>query len=184
MTEPTQNIGFLATTGFGHDEEDFLAKNAVQFHVLESGDFLALSEIWLETIWQEHVLYWPPEDHTDYGLRQHHKRVQYALRWLFNALDPDMCRQQLEYATNHEPKVHLPGLSEIRHSMVQLSSIRRIDIFEPPTPEQIAKLKAIEVAKYTVRVQLHRWKDYEACHTRRLARSHHIQMLHKVRQQT
>ncbi|KAK0477824.1 hypothetical protein IW261DRAFT_1594300, partial [Armillaria novae-zelandiae] len=73
MTEPTQNIGFSATTGFGHDEEDFLTKNAVQFHVLESGDFSALSEIWLESIWQEHVLYWPPEDRTDYGLRQHRK---------------------------------------------------------------------------------------------------------------
>ncbi|KAK0474611.1 hypothetical protein IW261DRAFT_1568614 [Armillaria novae-zelandiae] len=75
MTEPTQNIGFSAATGFGHDEEDFLAKNAIQFHVLESGDFSALSEIWLETIWQEHILYWPPKDHTDYGLRQHCKRV-------------------------------------------------------------------------------------------------------------
>ncbi|KAK0481031.1 hypothetical protein EDD18DRAFT_1113233 [Armillaria luteobubalina] len=151
MTEPTRNIGFSATTGFGHDEEDFLTKNAAQYHVLESREFSALSEIWLDTIWQQHLLYWPPEDRTDNGLKQHRKRIQYALRWLFNALDPDARKRQLEYATTHEPKVHPPGPHEIRHSTVQPSRIRRIDIFDPPTPEQIAKSRAVEAAKYAVR---------------------------------
>ncbi|KAK0221289.1 hypothetical protein IW262DRAFT_1296020 [Armillaria fumosa] len=169
-------------TGFGHEEEEYLAKNAIDFHLLESGEFSALSKIWLETIWQQQVLYWLPKDHTDNGLRQHHKHVHYALRWLFNALDPDTCKQQLAYATTYELKVHPPGLLEIQHSMVQPLPVPPIDIFKPPTPEQIAKSKAVHAAKYAVRVRLCHWKEDEACRARWLARSQHIWMLHKLHQ--
>ncbi|KAK0493688.1 hypothetical protein EDD18DRAFT_1356142 [Armillaria luteobubalina] len=179
MTESNRISGFAATTGFGHDVEDYLAKNAVDFHLLESGEFSALSEIWLETICQQQVIYWPPEDRTDNGLRLHRKRVHYALRWLFDALDPDTRQQQLLYATTHELKIRPPGPPETRHL-----TIPRIDVVEPPTPQEIAKSMAIKAAKYAVRAQLCRWKEDEACRVRWLACSQHIRMLRKLRQPT
>ncbi|KAK0478030.1 hypothetical protein EDD18DRAFT_1114440 [Armillaria luteobubalina] len=151
MTESNRNNGFAAATGFGHDEEEYLAKNAVDFHLLESSKFSALSKIWLETIWQQQVLYWPPEDRTDNRLRQHRKRVHYALRWLFDALDPDVRQQWLLYAMTHEPKIHPPSPPETQHSTVPPTRIPRIDVVEPPTPEEIAKSMTVKAAKYTVR---------------------------------
>ncbi|KAK0501996.1 hypothetical protein EDD18DRAFT_1100491 [Armillaria luteobubalina] len=74
-------------TGFGCDKQDFLVKNTVYLHVLKTGDFAALSDVWFETIWQQHMLYWPPLDHC-----QH---VRYALQWLFDTLDPDTCSQAI-----------------------------------------------------------------------------------------
>ncbi|KAK0492986.1 hypothetical protein EDD18DRAFT_1108586 [Armillaria luteobubalina] len=158
--ESNRNNGFAAATGFGHNEEEYLAKNAVDFHLLESSKFSALSEIWLETIWQQQVLYWPPEDH------------------------PDVRQQRLLYATTHKPKIHPPGPPETRHSTVPPTRIPRIDVVEPPTPEEIAKSMAVKAAKYAVRARLRRWKEDEACCTRRLARSQHIRMLRKLRQHT
>ncbi|KAK0490074.1 hypothetical protein EDD18DRAFT_1109628 [Armillaria luteobubalina] len=123
MMEPTQNIGFTATTGFGHDEEEYLAKNAIHFHILESGEFSALSDAWFNTIWQHHILYWPPKDCTDKGLKEH-----------------------------RQPKVLLPGPPESRHSMVQhtLTGVVRVDVIKLPTPVQIAKSRAVSAAKYGV----------------------------------
>ncbi|KAK0501074.1 hypothetical protein EDD18DRAFT_1102026 [Armillaria luteobubalina] len=128
-----QNIGFTAATGFGCNKEEYLTKNAVQFHLLESGEFSAFSEIWLESIWQQHVLYWPPEDHTDIGLKQHQKRVQEALRWLFDALDPDACKQQLVHATTHEPKIYPPGPPECTST---ISSVKHGFVCLPVSPQK------------------------------------------------
>ncbi|KAK0500750.1 hypothetical protein EDD18DRAFT_1348151 [Armillaria luteobubalina] len=175
MTESNRNNGFAAATGFGHDEEEYLAKNAVDFHLLESSKFLALSEIWLETIWQQQVLYWPPEDRTDNGLRQHRKRVHYALRWLFDALDPDVRQQRFALCYDPRAQDSSPRSPETRHSTVPPTHIPRIDVVEPPTPEEIAKSMAVKAAKYAIRARLRCWKEDEACCTRWLARSQHIQ---------
>ncbi|KAK0492867.1 hypothetical protein EDD18DRAFT_1357245 [Armillaria luteobubalina] len=109
----------LSKTGFGYNEEIYLTQNAIHYHILESGEFAALSDLWLETIWQQHVLYWLPNDRSDDGLIAHHKHVQHALRWLYDALDPDTCKEQLAYAAAHEAKVYPPGLPESRHTTVQ-----------------------------------------------------------------
>ncbi|KAK0505314.1 hypothetical protein EDD18DRAFT_1344118 [Armillaria luteobubalina] len=178
MTEQTRNIGFTAATGFGYDEEIYLTQNATHYHILESGEFAALSDLWLETIWQQHVLYWPPNDHSDDGLIAHRKRVQHALRWLYDALDPDACEEQLTYAAAHEAKVYPPVQAPItRH-------VRRINVIEPPTPREIAKSLAIKAAKFTVTVCLRRWKELEECRTRCLARGQYIRRLRKPRQNT
>ncbi|KAK0472662.1 hypothetical protein IW261DRAFT_1570776 [Armillaria novae-zelandiae] len=186
MTEATRNIEFTAATGFGHDEEEHLAKNAISFQMFKTGDFAAFSDIWLDTIWQQHILYWPPTDRSDTGLRTHRKRVQHALRWLFNTMDPDTRQQELAYAVSHEPKVHPPRKSVHQHPTVQptISQVPpRIDIIKPPTPKEIAKSKAVHAAKYAVRICLRRWKDAEEGHARCLACSEHIQTLDKLCQQ-
>ncbi|KAK0224039.1 hypothetical protein IW262DRAFT_1459082 [Armillaria fumosa] len=105
--------------GFGDEEEEYLAKNAVDFHIFETGDFAALSHVWLEMIWQQHVLYWPPKDRSDNGLVEHRKHVQHALRWLFKAMDPEIHAQQLADAATHGHKFFHPGPPEIQHLMIQ-----------------------------------------------------------------
>ncbi|KAK0493407.1 hypothetical protein EDD18DRAFT_1108187 [Armillaria luteobubalina] len=138
----------LVCTGFGPDEQEYLAKNAVDFHRFESGAFTAFSNIWLNTIWQQHLLYWPPKDCSDKGLTEHHKHVQLALQWLFDTLDPITHEQELVHTATHKPIVHPPGPTKIW----QLT---------PPTTQEIAKSKAVHAAKYAVRVHLHWWRDYE-----------------------
>ncbi|KAK0478693.1 hypothetical protein EDD18DRAFT_1364549 [Armillaria luteobubalina] len=115
---------------------------------------MAFSDIWLDTIWQQHVLYWPPKDCSDKGLTEHHKHVQLVLRWLFDALDPVTCEQELVHTTTHEPIIHPPSPTEIWQSTVQPTTthVPRVNvILEPPTTQEIAKLKAVCAAKYAVR---------------------------------
>ncbi|KAK0486703.1 hypothetical protein EDD18DRAFT_1360514 [Armillaria luteobubalina] len=147
--EPTGNIGFTAATGFGHDEGEFLAQNSVYLHILETGELVALSDTWFKTIWQQHVLYWPLQDRSDKGLIDHHKHVRYALRWLFDALDPDTHKQALATV---EPKLHPPGPPQLWPLTFQrtMTHMPQIDLFKPPTAEEIVKSKAVKAAKYAV----------------------------------
>ncbi|KAK0481026.1 hypothetical protein EDD18DRAFT_1363444 [Armillaria luteobubalina] len=119
MMEATGNIEFMAATGFGPDEQEYLAKNAIDFHRFDSGAFTAFRDIWLDTIWQQHVLYWPLEDCSDEGLKEHCKRVQYALRWCFDALDPGTGKQELAYAATHGAIVCPPGPPAIQQLTFQ-----------------------------------------------------------------
>ncbi|KAK0466523.1 hypothetical protein IW261DRAFT_1426866 [Armillaria novae-zelandiae] len=183
MTEPNQNTGFTAATGFGCDELEYLAKNTVYFHFLKTGDFAALSDVWFEAIWEQHVLYWPPQDRSDNGLMDHRQHVRYALQWLFDTLDPDARNQAIAAV---EPKVHPPGPPDFRRSTCQPTKthLPQIDLFKRPTAEEIAKSKAVEACKCAVRAHLCRWKDSEECRTRRLARSTHIRTCYRLHWQT
>ncbi|KAK0496444.1 hypothetical protein EDD18DRAFT_1105565 [Armillaria luteobubalina] len=118
--EPTQNIGFMATTGFRYDKEKYLAQNAIHYYILESGKFTALSDVWPEMIWQQHILYWPPNDHSNDRLIAHHKHVQHTLQWLYDTLDPDAHEKQLTYALAHELKVYPSGPLESQHTTFQV----------------------------------------------------------------
>ncbi|KAK0499951.1 hypothetical protein EDD18DRAFT_1348752 [Armillaria luteobubalina] len=121
------------------DKEKYLAQNAIHYHILESGAFAALSDVWLEMIWQQHVLYWPPKDRSNDGLIAHRK---HALRWLYEALDPDAHEEQLAYASTHEPKFYPPSLLESRHTALQppITRVQQIDCHRTAHPQRYRKV--------------------------------------------
>ncbi|KAK0475680.1 hypothetical protein EDD18DRAFT_1115892 [Armillaria luteobubalina] len=70
MTEQPWNQNFKHATGFGPEEEDFLCKNAIGFHLFDT-QHTFFTNVWLDFIWKDFVLYWPPEDRSDEGLLRH-----------------------------------------------------------------------------------------------------------------
>ncbi|KAK0491728.1 hypothetical protein EDD18DRAFT_1109479 [Armillaria luteobubalina] len=73
-----------------------------------------------------------------------HAHVKYALRWLFNALDPDVRNQELQIT----PQVYPPGPSKNQCSTILCSERPHpVFIIPDPTPEERAKAKAIHATK-------------------------------------
>ncbi|KAK0488128.1 hypothetical protein EDD18DRAFT_1110504 [Armillaria luteobubalina] len=70
MMEQPRNQNFKHATGFGPEEEDFLRKNAIGFHLFDT-QHTFFANVWLDFIWKDFVLYWPPEDRSDEGLSRH-----------------------------------------------------------------------------------------------------------------
>ncbi|KAK0477412.1 hypothetical protein IW261DRAFT_1421114 [Armillaria novae-zelandiae] len=106
-----KHLNFTATTGFGRDEEVFLVKNAVCFHLYESGHRF-FKDLWLESIWEVFVLYWPPADQSDNALAVHRE----ALHWIYKHLDPET--HQTEQASIQFPQVYYPGPTKQCHTTI------------------------------------------------------------------
>ncbi|KAK0465773.1 hypothetical protein IW261DRAFT_1574851 [Armillaria novae-zelandiae] len=102
----------------------------VYFHFLKTGDFAAFSDVWFEAIWEQHVLYWPPQDRSDNGLMDHPCPVCSSMA--LDTLDPDARNQAIAAV---EPKVHPPGPPDFRRSTCQPTKthLPRIDLFKRPT---------------------------------------------------
>ncbi|KAK0228033.1 hypothetical protein IW262DRAFT_1292930 [Armillaria fumosa] len=122
MTEKPQQSDFTAATGFGHEEEAFLTKNAACFHHYESLHSF-FGNLWLEWIWEVFILYWPPAERTDSMLAGHREHVRQALRWIYKRLDPETCKA--EQASIRFPQVYYPGPIEPRRTTIR-----------PPQPSQ------------------------------------------------
>ncbi|KAK0491756.1 hypothetical protein EDD18DRAFT_1109505 [Armillaria luteobubalina] len=161
MMEQPWNQNFKHATGFGPEEEDFLHKNTIGFHLFDT-QHAFFANVWLDFIRKDFILYWPPEDRSDEGLSRHRQRVKYALRWLFNALDPDVRNQELQLT----PQVYPPGPSENRHSTILCSERPHpVFIIPDPTLEERAKAKAIHATKRAGGISISRntwWSPHKA----------------------
>ncbi|KAK0464837.1 hypothetical protein IW261DRAFT_1427261 [Armillaria novae-zelandiae] len=170
MMEQLRNQNFTHATGFGPQEEEYLRKNAISFHLYETKHAF-FANVSLDFIYKDFVLYWPPEDRSDEGLLRLRERIRNALRFLFNALDTEVQKQQLKLT----PQLYSPGPLENRCSTILHSKVPhpiKIDFFD--TVEEQAKARAIHATKRAVKAHLHRLKEAEDCRKRCLARSQHI----------
>ncbi|KAK0497447.1 hypothetical protein EDD18DRAFT_1104837 [Armillaria luteobubalina] len=177
MMEQPRKQNFKHATGFGPHKEEYLRKNAVSFHLFNS-QHTFFADAWFDTIWKDFVLYWPPEDGSNGGLRRHHECVKKALQWSFNNLDLDFRERELELERSQTPQVYPPGESENQRSTVQHSKVPQpIKIFTLPTPEERAKDMAVHVTKRAVKARMCRLEEVKECQVRRVAQSQHIQVL-------
>ncbi|KAK0493892.1 hypothetical protein EDD18DRAFT_1107857 [Armillaria luteobubalina] len=149
----------VGLTGFGHDEEAFLVRNAVCFHHFESRHKF-FGDLWLESIWEVFVLYWPPAERSDDALAGHHERVCQALRWIYEHLDPGA--HEAEQANIQFPQVHHPGPKEQRRMTIRpLQPGQPLDVVL--SPEFLTKSHAIHAAKIAVKACLRCLRLLEEC---------------------
>ncbi|KAK0493248.1 hypothetical protein EDD18DRAFT_1108040 [Armillaria luteobubalina] len=104
MIEQLRNHNFTHATGFGSQEEEYLCKNAISFHLYEMKHTF-FANVALDFIYQDFVLYWPPEDHSKGGLLRLREHIRHALWWLFHSLDPEVREQQSKLT----PQIYPPG---------------------------------------------------------------------------
>ncbi|KAK0500247.1 hypothetical protein EDD18DRAFT_1102401 [Armillaria luteobubalina] len=125
MMEKPQESDFTAATGFGHEEEVFLTKNAASFHLFESRHSF-FGNLWLESIWEVFVLHWPPAERTHSALAEHRE----GLHWLHECIDPETC--QTEQASIQFPQVYPGPLEPQRTTIKPLESSQPLNIVPPP----------------------------------------------------
>ncbi|KAK0499343.1 hypothetical protein EDD18DRAFT_1102709 [Armillaria luteobubalina] len=165
MTEKPQESDFTAATGFGHEEEVFLTKNAASFHLFKSRHSF-FSNLWLESIWEVFVLHWPPAERTHSALAEHQEHVRQGLHWLHEHINPETCQTKQE--SIQFPQVYYPGPLEPQHTTIKpLKSGQPLNIVPPP--QFNTKWHTIHAAKLAVRAQLHHLRLSEECHICRLA---------------
>ncbi|KAK0478571.1 hypothetical protein EDD18DRAFT_1114189 [Armillaria luteobubalina] len=172
MMEKPQESDFTAATGFGHEEEAFLAKNTVCFHLFESCHTF-FGNLWLESIWDVFILYWPLAEQTHSVLAEHCK----GLCWLYEHIDLE--KRQTKQANIQFPQVYYPGpLEPWRMTINPLQPSQPLNIVPPPPFNM--KWRAIHTAKLAIKARLHCLRLSEECHIRRQARSAHIRQCHSI----
>ncbi|KAK0491900.1 hypothetical protein EDD18DRAFT_1358330 [Armillaria luteobubalina] len=130
MTEQLQNHNFTHATGFGSQEEEYLHKNAISFHLYKTKHAFFTNDA-LDFIYQDFVLYWPPEDRSEGGLLRLHECIRHALWWLFHSLDAEVHEQQSKLT----PQIYPPGPLENQCSTIPCCKVPhpiKIDFFDTP----------------------------------------------------